>query len=253
MTAIVQPGGSMRDAEVLRAVERGGRGDAGDRDPPLPPLTRDRPLTARPRRATIGPHDRSSPAPPSGSRRPTCPVEDLLRVAHGAPVELAPDAVERIRASRAIVDRLVDGPALIYGLNTGLGHMRDERVPRETLRQYQELIVAAHEGAIGEPLPTPVVRAAMAVRLNGIARGGAGASLPVAEALAALLNAGVTPVVARTGSVGRVGPHAHGRDRPGADRARATPRSRARSCRAPRPSRGPASRPSSSSPRTASR
>ena len=62
--------------------------------------------------------------------------------------------------------------------------------------------MAAHEGAIGEPLPTPVVRAAMAVRLNGIARGGAGASLPVAQALAALLNAGVTPVVARTGSVG---------------------------------------------------
>ena len=41
--------------------------------------------------------------------------------------------------------------------------------------------MAAHEGAIGEPLPTPVVRAAIAVRLNGIARGGAGASLPVAE------------------------------------------------------------------------
>ncbi len=129
-------------------------------------------------------------------------VEDLLRVAHGASIELAPDAVERIRASREIVDRLVDGPALIYGLNTGLGHMRDERVPRETLRRYQELIVAAHEGAIGEPLPTPVVRAAIAVRLNGIARGGAGASLAVAEGLAALLNAGVTPVVARTGSVG---------------------------------------------------
>ena len=130
------------------------------------------------------------------------PVEALLRIAHGAPVALAPDAVERIRASRAIVDALVDGPALIYGLNTGLGHMRDERVPRDTLRRYQELIVAAHEGAIGEPLPTPVVRAAMAVRLNGIARGGAGASPPVAQALAALLNAGVTPVVARTGSVG---------------------------------------------------
>ncbi len=149
------------------------------------------------------------------------PVEDLLRIAHGAPVALAPDAVERIRASRAIVDALVDGPALIYGLNTGLGHLRDERVPRETLRRYQELIVAGHEGAIGDPLPTEVVRAAMAVRLNGIARGGAGASLPVAEGLAALLNAGVTPVVAHVGLGRRLGPHAHGGDRPSADRARA--------------------------------
>jgi histidine ammonia-lyase len=129
-------------------------------------------------------------------------VEDLLRVAHGAPIELGADAVDLIRASRAIVDRLVDGPDLIYGLNTGLGHLRDERVPRDTLRRYQELIVAAHEGAIGDPLPAPVVRAAMAVRLNGIARGGAGTSLAVAEALAALLNRGVTPVIGRTGSVG---------------------------------------------------
>ncbi len=130
------------------------------------------------------------------------PLHDLIRVAYGATVELAPDAVERIRASRAIVDALVDGPALIYGLNTGLGHMRDVRVPRETLRQYQDMIVAAHEGAIGDPLPTTVVRAAIAVRLNGIARGGSGASLPVAEGLAALLNRGVHPIVATTGSVG---------------------------------------------------
>ena len=130
------------------------------------------------------------------------PLPDLLRVAHGARVALGPDAVERIRASRAVVDALVDGPTLIYGLNTGLGHMRDQQVPRDTLRQYQELIVAAHEGAIGDPLPTSVVRAAMAVRLNGIARGGSGASPAVAEGLMALLNAGIHPIVATTGSVG---------------------------------------------------
>ncbi len=130
------------------------------------------------------------------------PLGDLLRIAHGARVELAPDAVDRIRASRAVVDALVDGPTLIYGLNTGLGHLRDVQVPRETLRRYQELIVIGHEGAIGDPLPTEVVRAAIAVRLNGIARGGSGASLPVAEGLAALLNHRVHPIVATTGSVG---------------------------------------------------
>jgi histidine ammonia-lyase len=130
------------------------------------------------------------------------PVEDLLRIAHGASVSLGRDARARIQASRAIVDGLVDGPTLIYGLNTGLGHMRDVRVPRDVLRRYQELIVTAHEGAIGAPLPTPVVRAAMAVRLNGIARGGAGASPAVAEALGAALNAGVHPVVPTIGSVG---------------------------------------------------
>jgi histidine ammonia-lyase len=129
-------------------------------------------------------------------------LDQLLRIAHGARVTLAPGAVARIRASRAVVDRLVDGPDLVYGLNTGLGHLRDTAVSRDQLRRYQELIVGIHEGGIGQPLPVPVVRAAMAVRLNGIVRGGSGASLEVAEGLAGLLNAGVHPVVPTIGSVG---------------------------------------------------
>ena len=107
-----------------------------------------------------------------------------------------------IEASRAIVDRVVDGPALVYGLNTGLGHQRDVPLPRESLREMQALIVGAHEGAVGEPLPAAVVRAAMVARLNGIARGGSGASRPMAQAFVDLLNARVHPVVPATGSIG---------------------------------------------------
>jgi histidine ammonia-lyase len=127
-------------------------------------------------------------------------VTDVVRIANGARVVLEPDAVARIRASRAVVDALVDGPDLVYGLNTGLGHQRDVRVPREALRRYQDM-VALSTRARSAPLPTAVVRAAMAVRLAGIARGGSGVSLPVAEGLAALLNAGVHPVPT-VGSVG---------------------------------------------------
>jgi histidine ammonia-lyase len=129
-------------------------------------------------------------------------VEQVVRVARGAPVKLEPAAIERIVAGRAIVDRAIAGPDLVYGLNTGLGHLRDERIGVEALRRYQEAIVASHAGGIGPPLPTEVVRAAMAVRLAGIARGGSGATLRAAEALAALLNAGVHPVVPTIGSVG---------------------------------------------------
>ena len=74
------------------------------------------------------------------------------RIADGASAVLTPDAVERIDASRAVVDELVGGEELIYGLNTGLGHMRDVRMPLETLGAYQEAIVVGHDGAIGEPL-----------------------------------------------------------------------------------------------------
>jgi histidine ammonia-lyase len=133
--------------------------------------------------------------------RPTT-VDDIVRIADGASPVLTPNAVERINAGRAVVDELVGGDQLIYGLNTGLGHMRDVRMPLETLGAYQEAIVVGHDGAFGEPLSTRVVRAAMAVRLVGIAQGGSGASLAVAEMLVAMLDRGVHPIVPAIGSVG---------------------------------------------------
>jgi histidine ammonia-lyase len=72
----------------------------------------------------------------------------------------------------------------------------------DVLRAYQEAIVVAHDGAIGPPLPTRVVRAAMFVRIAGLARGGAGTTPAVAETLVAMLDRGVHPIVPTTGSVG---------------------------------------------------
>jgi histidine ammonia-lyase len=127
---------------------------------------------------------------------------DVVAVARGAEIALGPKALERIRASRAVVDRLVAGDELIYGLNTGLGHGRNERLPVEVLEASQAVVVRAHAGGFGPPLPIEIVRAAMAVRIAGIARGGSGASPSVAEAYVALLNAGVHPVVPLIGSIG---------------------------------------------------
>jgi histidine ammonia-lyase len=129
-------------------------------------------------------------------------VPDIVAIAHGAHVSIGPGATERIRESRAVVDRLVSGETLIYGLNTGLGHMRNERVPLEILEETQAVTVRVHSGGIGQPLETEIVRAAMAVRLAGIARGGSGASPAIAESYVAMLNGGVHPIVPEIGSVG---------------------------------------------------
>jgi histidine ammonia-lyase len=129
-------------------------------------------------------------------------IADVVAVADGAPVALGPAAERRIEAARAVVDRLVLGPELVYGLNTGLGHMRDVRVSVDVLRAYQETIVRAHDGGLGEPLPTRIVRATMFVRLAGIARGGSGATLGSARMLARMLSARLHPVVPEVGSVG---------------------------------------------------
>lgn len=127
---------------------------------------------------------------------------DIASIARGARVQLGEAARDRIAASRAIVDRLVNGEDLIYGLNTGLGHMRNDRLDAQQLEENQLFVVRSHAGGIGPPLAPDVVRAAMAVRLAGIARGGSGASRQLADGYVDLLNAGVTPIVPEVGSVG---------------------------------------------------
>jgi histidine ammonia-lyase len=128
---------------------------------------------------------------------------DVVRVARAlAQVRLAPEVEQTILASRAVVDRAVNGERLIYGLNTGLGHMRDHRVPLDVLQRYQRQMIDAHASGIGPPLEREDVRAAMLARISGAARGGAGLTLEAVQLLVAMLNAGVHPIVPRDGSVG---------------------------------------------------
>lgn len=129
-------------------------------------------------------------------------VEDLLAVVDGARVELDGRTRATIAASRAVVDRALAGGEAVYGLTTQVGHGKDTRLTEEEIQGEQRWLVVSHGGGIGPPLPTAIVRAALAVRLNGIARGGSGAGVAVAEMLAAMLNAGVHPVVPETASVG---------------------------------------------------
>ena len=129
-------------------------------------------------------------------------IEELLAVADGAPVELAPAARAAIQAGRAVVDKALASGDAVYGLTTQVGHGKDVRLSDDQLRRQQETLVMTHAGGVGAPLPTRQVRAALAARLNGIARGGSGASLAAAEVLASMLNAGVHPVVPGRASVG---------------------------------------------------
>jgi histidine ammonia-lyase len=129
-------------------------------------------------------------------------VEAIVRIAGGASVELTAAAEARVAASRDVVEEQLARPDPVYGLNTGLGHTRDERVAPEELRAYQELTVRMHDGGLGAPLPASIVRAAMAVRLAGFVRGGSGVTVGTARTLVAMLNAGVHPVVPVHGSVG---------------------------------------------------
>jgi histidine ammonia-lyase len=129
-------------------------------------------------------------------------LDELLAVAAGAPVILGDATRATIAASRDVVDRMLERDEPVYGLNTGVGHLKDTRLPVEELRATQLLLLMSHAGGLGDPAPTELVRAAMAARLNGIARGGSGASPAVADVLVAMLNGGVHPIVPSRGSVG---------------------------------------------------
>jgi histidine ammonia-lyase len=120
----------------------------------------------------------------------------------GAAVEIDPGARTRIAAAHAVVERAVQAGTPVYGVTTGLGSRVVERVDGTEAAAYSLRTLRGRAMAVGEPLPTELTRAAMAVRLNGLCAGGAGASIAVADGLAGLLNAGVHPKVPSSGSVG---------------------------------------------------
>ena len=120
-------------------------------------------------------------------------------------VRLADEAVERVRASRALLERLIEGDAPVYGVNTGFGRLADVRIPRDEQRALQRNMVRSHAAGAGAPLPAAEVRAIMVLRANTLARGQSGCRLVVVEGLLELLNRGVHPVVPETGSVGASG------------------------------------------------
>jgi histidine ammonia-lyase len=133
-------------------------------------------------------------------------LEALSAIAReGARVMLDPAARARVAAARAVVDRVAAGDAPAYGINTGFGSFAEVRVPHDALTALQRNLLRSHAAGVGDPLPPPTVRATMALRANVLACGYSGVRVETLEALIALINAGVQPLVPRRGSVGASG------------------------------------------------
>src|SRR6201985_3459929 len=124
---------------------------------------------------------------------------------HGAKVSLAPDAIERMKTSRAIVDRVVSSGETAYGINTGFGKLASVRISTEQVRQLQVNLVRSHACGVGAPLSEAETRAMMLLRANALAKGLSGIRPETVEVLCAMLNAKVHPVIPSQGSVGASG------------------------------------------------
>lgn len=130
-------------------------------------------------------------------------IADVVRVArHDAPVALAPEARGRVAAARAVVDRLAASDTPIYGVTSALGANTGKPIPESERGAYQLRAVRARAVGIGPRHPRDVVRAIMLARAAGMTAGGSGVSPAVLDALIAMLNAKVHPVVPAIGSIG---------------------------------------------------
>jgi histidine ammonia-lyase len=134
-------------------------------------------------------------------------IEDVVRAARepGLRVAVAPDAREALLRSRRLVQQAIDSGQTIYGINTGFGKLANVRVAPHQLEQLQTNLIRSHAAGVGTPLPCGIVRAVMLLRANVLLRPTSGVRPELVDALVAMLNAGVVPLVPEQGSVGASG------------------------------------------------
>ena len=130
-------------------------------------------------------------------------VDDVVAVArHGARVELSAEAEAEICRSREVVEALANDTVAHYGVSTGFGALATRHIPTPLRAQLQRSLVRSHAAGTGPEVEREVVRALMLLRLSTLATGRTGVRLETARAYAAVLSAGITPVVHEFGSLG---------------------------------------------------
>jgi histidine ammonia-lyase len=133
-------------------------------------------------------------------------TENLVRIARdGEKVELHPDAVERIKTCRAMLEDKIAAREITYGVNTGIGEFSEVVLTDDQVQQFQRYLIYNHAAGIGDPAPIEYVRGAMAGRINVHAHGNSGCRPEITLTLVDMLNKGITPVVCQKGSVGACG------------------------------------------------
>lgn len=120
-------------------------------------------------------------------------------------VGLSEGARKMISQGAAQLDKLASSDQGIYGVNTGFGVFADRRIDTADSEQLSYNLILSHASGMGRPFPAEVVRAAMLIRANSLARGHSGVRPALVETLLEMLNQGVVPVVPSQGSLGSSG------------------------------------------------
>ena len=133
-------------------------------------------------------------------------LEDLQKaVSTPVDISLTATALERIQKSRQVIEEKIRAGEIVYGVNTGFGKLAQVVIDAKDTTALQINLVHSHAAGVGPPLPGEVVRAALVLKANTLAKGFSGVRPEVVEGLLDLYRRGVTPVVPAQGSVGASG------------------------------------------------
>lgn len=133
-------------------------------------------------------------------------IEKIVRIARDREkVHLPPDAYERIKKCRVMLEDKILAKEIVYGVNTGIGEFSEIMLDDNQIKDFQRYLIYNHAAGIGDPAPIEFVRAAMAGRINVHAHGNSGCRPEITQTLVEMLNKGVTPFVCQKGSVGACG------------------------------------------------
>jgi histidine ammonia-lyase len=122
------------------------------------------------------------------------------------PIKISEKAKTRMRKSREWVDKVQrEGSPVVYGINTGFGSKANVSISKEKLKDLQRNLIMSHSTGMGEPLPLAVVRAAMLMRANTLAKGYSGVRVELVETILKMLEKGVIPWIPEQGSLGASG------------------------------------------------
>ena len=133
-------------------------------------------------------------------------LRELRRIQHGGvKLSMAADAYQLMKAAQDHVQHIVDEDQVVYGINTGFGKLASTKIAQDRLAELQRNLVLSHSVGTGDPLPDHVVRLVLATKAVSLARGHSGARSALVDALLALANADVLPLIPAKGSVGASG------------------------------------------------
>jgi histidine ammonia-lyase len=130
-------------------------------------------------------------------------LDDVVAVArHDAQLALDPSSLARVAESRAVIDALASDPNPHYGISTGFGALATTFIERDRRAQLQLSLIRSHAAGMGDEVEREVIRSLMLLRLSTLMTARTGIRPVVCETYAAVLNAGITPIVRNFGSLG---------------------------------------------------